>query len=79
MGNGTIFGLLYETCVMKGSRSQTNMQNKQMVGHRPRPDTRDDLDSRKNEEQDTKGDDVTHNKKEVRSDNQMRKRTGSKK
>lgn len=53
---------------MKGSRSQTNMQNKQMAGHRPKPDTRDDLDSRSNEEQDNKGDDVTHNEKEKKSD-----------
>ena len=44
------------------------MQNKQMASHRPRPDTRDDLDSRKNEEQDTKGNDVTHNKKQTRND-----------
>lgn len=53
---------------MKDSRSQTNMQNKQMAGHRPKPQTRDDLDSRSNEEQDTKGDDVTHNEKEKQSD-----------
>lgn len=53
---------------MKGSRSQTNMQNKQMAGHRPKPDTRDDLDSRSNEEQDNKGDDVTHNEKGKKSD-----------
>jgi hypothetical protein len=64
---------------MKGSRSQNNMQHKQEVGHRPRPDIRDDLDSRKNEEQDTKGDDVTHNEQEVRSDNKMRHRNGSRK
>ena len=54
---------------MKGSRNQTNLQNKQMAGHRPQPDIRDDLDSRKNEEQDTKGDDVTHNKKETKRGN----------
>ena len=36
-----------------------------MAGHRPQPDIRDDLDSRKNEEQETKGDDVTHNRKDV--------------
>jgi len=59
---------------MKGSRSQNNRQNKTMSGHRPVPHTRDDLDSRKNEEQQTKGDDVTHNEKQVRSDNMMRKR-----
>ena len=64
---------------MKGSRSQNNMQHKQEVGHRPRPDIRDDLDSRKNEEQETKGDDVTHNEQEVRSDNKMRQRNGSRK
>jgi hypothetical protein len=51
---------------MKGSRSQTNMQNKQMMGHRPKPENRDDLDSRSNEEQDIKGDDVTHNDKETK-------------
>jgi hypothetical protein len=52
---------------MKGSRSQDNRQNKQMVGHRPQPQVRDDLDSRKNEEQDDKGNDTTHNKKETHS------------
>ena len=31
-----------------------------------RPDIRDDLDSRKNEEQDFKGDDITHNEKETK-------------
>jgi hypothetical protein len=64
---------------MKGSRSQTNMQNKQFIGHRPQPDIRDDLDSRKNEEQLSKGDDETNNEQEVRSDNKMRKRNGSRK
>jgi hypothetical protein len=59
---------------MKGSRSQNNRQNKSMpMSHRPVPQNKDDLDSRENEEQDTKGDDVTHNEKEVRSDNKMRK------
>lgn len=48
---------------MKTSRSQNNLQNKQMISHRPRPEIRDNLDSRKNEEQDTKGEDVTHNEK----------------
>jgi hypothetical protein len=50
---------------MKGSRAQNNLQNKQMAGHRPQPDIRDDLDSRKNEEQETKGDDITHNQKDI--------------
>jgi hypothetical protein len=58
---------------MKGSRSQNNMQNKQNVSHRPRPEIRDNLDSRKNEEQDTKGSDVTHNDKETKEDNLKKK------
>lgn len=33
-----------------------------------RPEVRDNLDSRKNEEQDFKGDDITHNKKETESE-----------
>ncbi|MBD0279220.1 MAG: hypothetical protein ICV81_14860 [Flavisolibacter sp.] len=58
---------------MKGSRSQNNMQNKQMVGHRPRPDTRDDLDHRQNEEQDSKGNDVTHNEKQTKKQHLKKK------
>ena len=58
---------------MKGSRSQNNMQNKQMTGHRPKPDTRDDLDSRSNEEQDNKGNDVTHNRKDNRNNFRKKK------
>ncbi|HEU4473167.1 MAG TPA: hypothetical protein VFR58_18875 [Flavisolibacter sp.] len=59
---------------MKGSRSQNNQQNKSMPGHRPVPQNKDDLDSRKNEEQDNKGNDVTHNEKQVRSDRKQRTR-----
>ncbi|HWJ26067.1 MAG TPA: hypothetical protein VNS32_05965 [Flavisolibacter sp.] len=58
---------------MKESRSQNNMQNKQMVGHKPRPETRDNLDARKNEEQDSKGGDVTHNTKETKRDHLKKK------
>jgi hypothetical protein len=50
---------------MKGSRSTNNQQSKQGMSHKPRPDVRDNLDSRKNEEQDFKGDDVTHNSKQM--------------
>jgi hypothetical protein len=35
--------------------------------NKKRGNERDDLDSRKNEEQDFKGDDTTHNKKETES------------
>jgi hypothetical protein len=33
-----------------------------------RPENKDNLDSRQNEEQDFKGDDITNNKKEVKSE-----------
>jgi hypothetical protein len=52
---------------MKGSRSQNNLQNKQMMSHKPRPEIRDNLDSRDGEEQNNKGDDTTHNVKEKKS------------
>ena len=52
---------------MKGSRAQDNRQNKSMPGHRPVPQNKDDLDSREGEEQDNKGDDVTHNSKEKKT------------
>jgi hypothetical protein len=52
---------------MKGSRSQNNLQNKQMAGHKPTPEIRDNLDSREGEEQTRKGDDITHNKKEKKA------------
>jgi hypothetical protein len=58
---------------MKGSRAQNNMQNKQQLGHRPKPEVRDDLDSRKNEEQEFKGDDTTHNRKDVHNQKGSRK------
>ena len=45
----------------KQTKPQTN-QDKKMA---PRPENKDNLDSREGEEQDTKGDDSTHNKKEV--------------
>jgi len=35
---------------MKTSRSTTNKQSKQGNSHKPRPEIRDDMDSRKNKE-----------------------------
>ncbi len=40
--------------------------------NKKRGNERDDLDSRKNEEQDFKGDDITHNKKEVQGENKKK-------
>lgn len=53
---------------MKSSRNQSSKQSKQGVSRVPKPEIRDNLDSRKNEEQDDKGSGTTHNKKEDKSD-----------
>ncbi|MGX5818716.1 hypothetical protein ACWKWU_11000 [Chitinophaga lutea] len=58
---------------MKTTRSPKTKVSKQELVHTPRPEIRDNLDSRKNEEQDLKGDDRTHNKKEQRSAKPKRK------
>ena len=47
---------------MKNTK-QANSQNTAGVGNKKRPEIRDDMDSREGEEQETKGDDITHNKK----------------
>ena len=52
---------------MNNPRNQTTKQGKQGTTNKPRPEIRDDLDSRENEEQMTKGDDVTHNEKETKT------------
>jgi len=52
---------------MKNSRNQTSKQSKQGNSRIPKPEIRDDLDSREKEEQDSKGSDITHNKKENKS------------
>jgi hypothetical protein len=41
---------------MKTARSITNKQNKQGLSKKPRPEIRDDIDSRKNKEAGYKGD-----------------------
>ncbi|GGH58814.1 hypothetical protein HNQ91_000499 [Filimonas zeae] len=38
------------------------------VKGKTRPENKDDMDSRKNEEQDFKGSDITHNKKETKAE-----------
>ena len=49
---------------MKNPVSQTKKVNTKFNANKPRPEIRDDLDNRKNEEQDFKGDDITHNQKD---------------
>jgi len=54
-------------------RDQVNKQNKQQMTKKPRPEIRDNLDSRANEEQEYKGDDITHNEKDERNNKQQKK------
>lgn len=56
----------------KSPQQQTKPQSMQDKKMNKRPENKDNLDSREGEEQDTKGDDVTHNKKEVH--NQSKKK-----
>ena len=58
---------------MKHAGGQDTKQNKQMMGNKPRPEIRDNLDSREGEEQMTKGDDTTHNEKETKRDHLKKK------
>lgn len=58
---------------MKNTRSQNTKQSKQGMTNKPRPEIRDNLDSRENEEQMKKGDDTTHNEKETKAKNLKRK------
>ena len=45
------------------SAGQPGNQNTQVNRNKRAPEVRDNLDSRKKEEQDIKGDDITHNRK----------------
>jgi hypothetical protein len=51
-----VFLLIKKKGAMKTSRSTTNMQSKQGHSKKPRPEVRDDLDSRKQKEEGYKGD-----------------------
>ena len=56
---------------MKNSRNQSNKQNKQGVTRVPKPEIRDNLDSRKNEEQDLKGSILPTTKKKRSAANEI--------
>ncbi len=53
---------------MKNTKTQQNQANTQLNNNKRRPENKDNLDSREGEEQQFKGDDVTHNKKEKKSE-----------
>jgi hypothetical protein len=52
---------------MKQNRNLNTKQSKQGLTNKPRPEIRDNLDSRENEEQMTKGNNTTHNQKETKA------------
>ncbi len=53
---------------MKNTNSGNTRQNKPMSNQGNRAQNKDNLDSREGLEQHTKGEDVTHNRKEMKSD-----------
>ena len=55
--------------------SQRNLQNNPAEQNRNRPENKDNLDSREGLEQNVKGDDVTHNRKEHRNEPRSGKRS----
>ena len=63
MMHGMIFPAELENRHMKTPNVKTPQPNNKSNSYHTRPDIRDDLDSRANEEQNFKGDDITHNKK----------------
>ena len=54
------------------NRSQTAQHNPKANNNKPRPENKDNMDSRKNEEYDLKGNDMTHNKKENHSEGKQK-------
>jgi hypothetical protein len=58
---------------MKNTRTTNENKNVKFNTHKRRPENKDDIDSRKAEEQLFKGTDTTHNRKEKESD---RKKVG---
>jgi hypothetical protein len=59
---------------MKNTKPENRKSNAQLNVSKRRPDNKDNLDSREGEEQLFKKDDVTHNKKETKSE--KNKKTG---
>jgi hypothetical protein len=52
---------------MKNTKSQTPQHNIQFNANKKRAENKDNLDHREGEEQDFKGEDVTHNRKYVKN------------
>jgi hypothetical protein len=56
---------------MKNPVSQTKKVNTKFNTNKSRAEIRNELDNRQNEEQDFKGDDITHNQKELKNKNKQ--------
>jgi hypothetical protein len=59
---------------MKNMKSQTPNQNIKLNNNKRRAENKDELDSREGEEQLSKGDDTTHNRKERKSEKKNTKK-----
>jgi hypothetical protein len=59
---------------MKNTKPQNTKHNTQFNANKHRPENKDDLDSREGEEQQFKGDDITHNRKETKSQKKHNKK-----
>ena len=53
---------------MKNIKQQTPNHNTKLNNNKRRPENKDDLDSREGEEQFSKGEQITHNRKERQSE-----------
>ena len=63
----------FEKKSMKNTKAPNQKQNIQFNQNKNRTENKDNLDSREGEEQQRKGDDVTHNKKEVQNKRSSKK------
>jgi hypothetical protein len=59
---------------MKNMKSQTPNHNIKLNNNKRRAENKDELDSREGEEQLTKGDDTTHNRKERKNEKKSTKK-----
>ncbi len=65
--------MFFQSLFMKKNIGQTKKENTKFNTNKQRPEIRDNLDSRINEEQEFKGGDMTHNKKEHRKPEKKRR------
>jgi hypothetical protein len=63
-----IFIPVIKNIQMKNLKPRNKKENITFNANKHRPENKDNLDSREGLEQDYKGDDITHNRKETKSD-----------